>query len=107
MKYLFATLFSLLLIGQLEAQLNGDPGAPYLKNNKIPPFSITSDLSFKAEYLYLSMSGINGASTGAVLTDQSVLMGNYTTGTISNSLMRVGANWKFGRSSEEPISAKP
>jgi thiol-disulfide isomerase/thioredoxin len=42
MKHLFATLFSFLLIGQLEAQLNGDPGAPYLKNNKIPPFSITS-----------------------------------------------------------------
>ena len=70
-------------------------------------YSITSDLSFKAEYLYLSMSGINGASTGAVLTDQSVLMGNYTTGTITNSLMRVGANWKFGRANEDPISVKP
>ncbi|MFM8858993.1 MAG: hypothetical protein ACKOEW_02655, partial [Methylocystis sp.] len=68
--------------------------------------SITADLSFKAEYLYLRMSGINGASTGAVLTDQSVLIGNFTTGAISNSLMRVGANWKFGRVNEEPISVK-
>jgi cytochrome oxidase Cu insertion factor (SCO1/SenC/PrrC family) len=42
MKYILATLFSFLLISQLEAQSNGDPGAPYLKNNKIPPFSITS-----------------------------------------------------------------
>ena len=42
MKYIFASLLSFLLISQLEAQVNGDPGAPYLKNNKIPPFSITS-----------------------------------------------------------------
>jgi hypothetical protein len=42
MKYIFASLLNFLLISQLEAQVNGDPGAPYLKNNKIPPFSITS-----------------------------------------------------------------
>jgi thiol-disulfide isomerase/thioredoxin len=42
MKYFFATLFSLLLLSQLEAQVSVDPNAPYLKDKKLPAFSITS-----------------------------------------------------------------
>jgi len=42
MKYLFAALLSFLFIAPLNAQTTGDPNAPYLKDNKIPPFSITS-----------------------------------------------------------------
>jgi hypothetical protein len=37
MKYIFATLLSFLLISQLEAQVNGDPGADstYLSSAEI------------------------------------------------------------------------
>jgi len=42
MKYLFAALLSFLFIAPINAQTTGDPSAPYLKDNKIPPFSITS-----------------------------------------------------------------
>ena len=42
LKYLFAALLLFAGFTPLQAQTVSDPNAPYLKDNKIPPFSITS-----------------------------------------------------------------
>ena len=70
-------------------------------------YSVTSDLSFKAEYLYVKIAGINGVATGVILPSQSTIIGNYSTGSVANNIMRVGANWKFGRMNAPSITPKP
>jgi outer membrane immunogenic protein len=63
-------------------------------------YAMTSDLSLRAEYLYVSLAGISGVSTGVVAPNVP-LIGQFSTGSVSSNIMRVGVNWKF-RQAEEP-----
>ncbi len=59
-------------------------------------YAMTSDLSLRAEYLYVSLAGLSGAAAGVVAPGVP-LMGQFSTGSVTNNIMRVGVNWKFGQ----------
>ena len=68
-------------------------------------YAMTSNLSLCAEYLYVSLAGISGASTG-IVTPNVPLIGQFSTGSVSSNIMRVGVNWKFGQAEEPSTTAE-
>jgi outer membrane immunogenic protein len=58
-------------------------------------YAITSDLALRADYLYLSMGGVSGSTSG-VLADLAPVAGSFSSTRVTNSVMRVGLNWKIG-----------
>ena len=59
-------------------------------------YAMTADLSLRAEYLYVSLAGLTGSASGFVVPG-APLLGQFSTGSVTNNIMRVGVNWKFGR----------
>jgi len=77
-------------------------------------YAITSDMSFRADYLYTSLSGISGPIYGFTTSSSNPLLGLYSTRSITNNILRVGVNWKFGKTSDNnpidmvsPIKSAP
>ncbi len=58
-------------------------------------YAILPHLSLRAEYLYMSMGGLNSAATGAVSNGNGLLVGTASTGRMTNNIMRVGLSWSF------------
>lgn len=58
-------------------------------------YAITSDLALRADYLYLSMGGVSGPTTG-VLADLTPAAGAFSSTRVTNNVLRVGLNWKIG-----------
>ena len=58
-------------------------------------YAMTADLSLRAEYLYVSLAGLSGPASGFVVPG-APLLGQFSTGSVTNNIMRVGVNWKFG-----------
>ena len=58
-------------------------------------YAITPDLALRADYLYLSMGGVSGPTTG-VLADLTPAAGSFSSTRVTNSVLRVGLNWKIG-----------
>ena len=67
-------------------------------------YAMTADLSLRAEYLYVSLAGISGVASGVIIPG-TPLMGQFSTGSVTNNIMRVGVNWKFGRSEAPSTTA--
>ncbi len=67
-------------------------------------YAMTADLSLRAEYLYVSLAGISGVASGVILPG-TPLMGQFSTSSVTNNIMRVGVNWKFGRTEAPSTTA--
>ena len=67
-------------------------------------YAMTADLSLRAEYLYVSLAGVSGMASGVVMPG-TPLFGQFSTGGVTNNIMRVGVNWKFGRSDAPSTTA--
>lgn len=67
-------------------------------------YAMTADLSLRAEYLYVSLAGLSGSAYGFVFPG-APLMGQFSTGSVTNNIMRVGVNWKFGRADAPSATA--
>jgi opacity protein-like surface antigen len=66
-------------------------------------YALSPNLSLKAEYLYVSFSGINGPAVGL---GAAPFGGSYATGRFTTNLTRVGLNWRFGGAPLAPVVAK-
>lgn len=60
--------------------------------------AITSNLSARAEYLYLELPGVNGPA--GALTILGPLAGGFSTSTFGAHIFRAGANWRFNNVGE-------
>ena len=67
-------------------------------------YAITPDLSLRADYLYLSMGGVSGATSG-VLFDLTPAAGSFSSSRVTNNVLRVGLNWKIGPQLFAPSAA--
>lgn len=68
-------------------------------------YAVTSNLSFRAEYLYVSLAGMTGVASAVVPTSTMPVVGQFSTGSVTSNVMRLGVNWKFG-SRDEAAAAK-
>lgn len=67
-------------------------------------YAILPNLSLRAEYLYLSMGGVNGYATGVINNGNALMAGTTSTGKMTNNIMRVGLTWSFNSASSQPAS---
>ena len=58
-------------------------------------YAILPNVSLRAEYLYLSMGGLNSYASGAITGSNSLVAGTVSTGKMTNNIMRVGLTWNF------------
>ncbi|WP_424360673.1 outer membrane protein [Methylocystis parvus] len=66
-------------------------------------YALTRNLSLKAEYLYVSLSGVNGPAFGA---GPAPFLGSFSTGRFTTNVTRIGLNWRFGGQEPAPVVAK-
>lgn len=66
-------------------------------------YALTDHLSLKAEYLYVSLDGLNGPAVGIAPVP---FAGSFTTGRFATQVTRVGLNWRFGGAQPAPTVAK-
>jgi opacity protein-like surface antigen len=66
-------------------------------------YSLTRNLSLKAEYLYVSLNGVNGPAVGLGLAP---FTGAFSTGRFATNITRVGLNWRFGDAENAPAVSK-
>jgi outer membrane immunogenic protein len=67
-------------------------------------YAVLPNLSLRAEYLYVSMSGLNGYATGGMTQSNMLLIGNVSTGKMTNNIMRVGLTWSFNTAANQPAN---
>lgn len=67
-------------------------------------YAVLPNLSLRAEYLYMSMGGLNSYATGVINSSNTLLAGNVSTGKMTNNIMRVGLTWSFNSASSEPAN---
>ncbi|WP_442755263.1 outer membrane protein [Methylocystis sp. JAN1] len=66
-------------------------------------YALNPNLSLKAEYLYVDLSGIDGPAVGLGLPP---FAGAFSTGRFATNVTRVGLNWRFGGAAMAPVAAK-
>lgn len=64
-------------------------------------YAILPNISLRAEYLYMSMGGVNSYAAGAISGSNNLLIGNVSTGKMTNNIMRVGLTWSFNSASND------
>jgi outer membrane immunogenic protein len=67
-------------------------------------YAVLPNLSLRAEYLYVSMSGLNGYATGGMSQSNMLLIGTVSTGKMTNNIMRVGLTWSFNTAANQPAN---
>ena len=50
---------------------------------------------------YVSMSGLNSHATGTMSKSNALLIGNVSTGKMTNNTMRVGLTWDFNTATNQ------
>lgn len=50
---------------------------------------------------YVSMSGLNSYATGTMSQSNALLIGNVSTGKMTNNIMRVGLTWSFNTAAKQ------
>ena len=63
-------------------------------------YAILPNVSLRAEYLYMSMAGLNTTAVGATTNGSGLLAGSVSTGRITNNIMRAGLTWSFNTPSD-------
>ena len=58
----------------------------------------------RARQIFSGVAGISGVASGVILPG-TPLMGQFSTGSVTNNIMRVGVNWKFGRTEAPSTTA--
>jgi outer membrane immunogenic protein len=58
-------------------------------------YAILPNVSLRAEYLYMSMAGLNSSAVGATSNGDGFLAGTVSTGRVTNNIMRAGLTWSF------------
>lgn len=66
-------------------------------------YALTRNLSFKAEYLFVSLSGVNGPAVGL---GAAPFAGSFSTGRFAANVTRFGLNWRFAEAPPAPVVAK-
>jgi outer membrane immunogenic protein len=67
-------------------------------------YAILPNLSLRAEYLYVSMGGLNSYASGVMSPSNTPLIGNVSTGKMTNNIMRVGLTWSFNTAASQPAN---
>lgn len=57
-------------------------------------YALTKNLSMRAEYLYVSFSGVSGPAYGVAPLPMPPLAGSFSTGTFGTNVFRFGFDWK-------------
>ena len=58
-------------------------------------YAILPNVSLRAEYLYMSMGGLNSSAFGATSAGNGALAGLVSTGRVTNNILRAGLTWSF------------
>lgn len=58
-------------------------------------YAILPNVSLRAEYLYMSMAGLNSTAVGAASNGNGFMVGSVSTGRVTNNIMRAGLTWSF------------
>lgn len=66
-------------------------------------YALTPNLSLKAEYLYVSLSGVRGPAAGF---GAAPFVGAFSTGRFNANVTRIGLNWRYGAAAPAPVVSK-
>jgi opacity protein-like surface antigen len=69
-------------------------------------YALNSNLSLKAEYLYVAFDGVAGPAYGLAPAPVPPFVGSFSTGTFGANITRIGLSWRFAGAAPAPIIAK-